>query len=521
MNWHKLVSKEYASRSFLTEVFNQLLVFALYFLALYLSSWVSNHLETVTQSSAIYLPAGVKLAFFVILPVRFWPMLWIASRLYASYVSVYYNGGWSFDLFHGFFQELTYMAIVYSFKKSRWPPKVTSNTGALSLILLAVISASFKWFLFSSAFEFTTWLKGKQVLQYQLNMTLGDLTGTLLVAPALLLLSQSYSRMFSRLHAVILLSLFALAFIYIVSYLNHSDLYPLLRLCSLLPVIWFSYKFGIKGAIASALVSNVLIVAQAGLTQDATNTYISQLFILANSVTGLLIGTATNELKIKNNQLQASNEKLTALLEKNKQLAKRMVTVQENERKYLSQELHDELGQNLTALKTDLTVLSIAQRNNENTLVEGLKENAKAMYDSVYQIMHHLRPRELDELGLEQALKEGRFKSLLSKASIKYIAEINLNSAISDEHQTAIYRICQEAVTNCIKHSTATKLRLSLAAHEQYIRLTIMDNGKTKTTQQESGGYGLSFIEERVIALGGTYTITEIDGFKIEVYFDI
>ncbi|MEL7386102.1 MAG: MASE1 domain-containing protein [Pseudomonadota bacterium] len=294
MNWHKLVSKEYASRSFLTEVFNQLLVFALYFLALYLSSWVSNHLETVTQSSAIYLPAGVKLAFFVILPVRLWPMLWIASRLYASYLSVYYNGGWSFDLFHGFFQELTYMAIVYSFKKSRWPPKVTSNSGALSLILLAVISASFKWFLFSSAFEFTTWLKGKQVLQYQLNMTLGDLTGTLLVAPALLLLSQSYSRMFSRHHAVILLSLFALALIYIVSYLNHSDLYPLLRLCSLLPVIWFSYKFGIKGAIASALVSNVLIVAQAGLTQDATNTYISQLFILANSVTGLLIGTATN-----------------------------------------------------------------------------------------------------------------------------------------------------------------------------------------------------------------------------------
>ena len=48
-----------------------------------------------------------------------------------------------------------------------------------------------------------------------------------------------------------------------------------------------------------------------------------------------------------------------------------------------------------------------------------------------------------------------------------------------------------------------------------------MDNGKTKTTLQESGGYGLSFIEERVIALGGTCTVTEIDGFKIEVYFDI
>ena len=135
--------------------------------------------------------------------------------------------------------------------------------------------------------------------------------------------------------------------------------------------------------------------------------------------------------------------------------------------------------------------------------------------------MHHLRPRELDELGLVQALKEGRFKSLLNKASINYIAEISLKSAISDEHQTAIYRICQEAVTNCIKHSTATELRLSLAAHKQYIHLNITDNGKAKATQQQSGGYGLSFIEERVIALDGTYTVTEIDGFKIEVHFGI
>ncbi|WP_249362669.1 MULTISPECIES: MASE1 domain-containing protein [unclassified Pseudoalteromonas] len=501
-------------------MFNQLLVFALYFLALYLSSWVSNHLETVAQSSAIYLPAGVKLAFFVIFPMRFWPMLWIASRLYASYLGVYYNNEWNFDLFHGFFQELTYMAIVHSFKKSRWPPKITSNSGALSLILLAVFSASFKWFLFSSAFEFTTWLEDKQVLHYQLNMTLGDLTGTLLVAPALLLISQSYTRMHSRYHAVILLSLLALAFLYIISYLSHPDLYPLLRLCSLLPVIWFSYKFGIKGAIASALVSNALIVAQAGLIQDATNTYISQLFILANSVTGLLIGTATNELKIKNNQLQASNEKLTALLEKNKQLAKRMVTVQENERKYLSQELHDELGQNLTALKTDLTILSIALGEKENSIISTLKYNAKDMYDSIYEIMHNLRPRELDDLGLELAVKAGKFKQILTKYNIEYQAVININSQISDEHQTAIYRICQEAVTNCVKHSDSSKLKIYLETSKNSIYLLIEDNGSAKAKSSNSGSYGLSFIEERVLALNGVSSIKSGDGYKIEVIFE-
>ncbi len=521
MNWRNCMPIHVNSVNVVIELSKQLLTFILYFVGLYCSSLISNHLETVAQSSAIYLPAGVKLAFFVIFPLRFWPILWFTSRLYAAYLGVYYNNEWDFDLFHGFLQELTYMAIVYGFKENRWPPKIDSNSGVLSLILLAVFTAAFKWFLFSSAFEFTTWLKDSQLLQYKLNMTLGDLTGALFIAPALLLLSNNYKRILSYYNSLILISLLTLTLIYLLIYVNHADLYSLLRLCSLLPIIWFSYKFGITGAISSAFVSNCLIVAEAAIVQDTTNTYISQLFIIANSVTGLLIGTATSELKLKNNQLQDSNEKLTALLEKNRQLAKRMVTVQENERKYLSQELHDELGQSLTALKTDLTVLSIEQQNDTSPLVAGLKENAKAMYDSVYQIMHHLRPRELDELGLEQALKNGRFKSLLNKSSINYKVELNLKTTLSDEHQTAIYRICQEAITNCIKHSTATELRLNLTANDTHIQLELKDNGTANGISCDSGGYGLSFIEERAIALGGKYTIDESDGYKIEVTFDL
>ncbi len=521
MNWRSPPFKSLNSISLMTELFKQLSILFIYFIALYFSSWVSNYLETVAQSSAIYLPAGIKLAFMVMMPSRFWPTLWLTSRLYAAYLGIYYNSEWEIDLFHGFLQELTYMAVIYSFKKSRWPPTINSNLGVISLILLASLTASIKWFLFSSAFEFTTWLAGKQLLQYKLNMALGDLSGALLLTPLFLLISKNYKTAFTQNKALISSSILILITIYIFTYLNRSDLYPLIRLCSLLPIIWFSHRLGVTGAILSAFVTNSLIITEAAIHQDVTNTYISQLFILANSVIGLLVGAATNELKLKNNELQENNKKLTALLQKNKQLAKRMVTVQENERKYLSQELHDELGQNLTALKTDLTVLSIAQRNKQSALVEGLQQNAKAMYDSVYQIMHHLRPRELDELGLELALKEGLFKSLLSKVSIQYEVEYTLEVTLSDNHQTAIYRICQEAITNCIKHSTATQLRINLTSIDNHISLVIHDNGTNKEKPTESGGYGLSLIEERVIALDGKYSIDERNGFKIEIIFKL
>ncbi|MEI8642379.1 hypothetical protein P4S68_20605 [Pseudoalteromonas sp. Hal099] len=73
------------------------------------------------------------------------------------------------------------------FKHSRWPPSINNSLGILSLILLCVASTSIKWFLFSSAFEFTNIQLAKELLQYQLNMCLGDITGSLLIAPFIML----------------------------------------------------------------------------------------------------------------------------------------------------------------------------------------------------------------------------------------------------------------------------------------------------------------------------------------------
>ncbi|MGO3848053.1 MAG: MASE1 domain-containing protein [Pseudoalteromonas prydzensis] len=520
MSWSRVISFTPPAANILRATTKQLTVCIAYLIALAAASWVSNHLETVPQSSAIFLPAGIKLAFVIIFPTRYWPMIWFASRLYAAYLGSFYTQQWHLNLFHGVWQEAIYFAIIFAFKHSRWPPTIKDSKGMLSLILLASVATASKWFLFASSFEFTSWLEGKQLLQYQLNMTLGDLTGSLFIAPFLILCANRYQRAFN-LQGGLKLAIAVIAFTLLVLaiYLLRPDIYSLLRLASLLPIIWFSYHFGITGAIFAAAAANGLIILEASISQDATNTYISQLFILTNAATSLLLGAAAAELRQKNKILTVTNLELRALLEKNQQLAIKMVNVQESERKHLSQELHDELGQNLTAFKTELAVLASMTDQRATDIVTALKQNANAMYDSVYHLMHYLRPRELDELGLAKALSQGKFKSLMHKEKMQYTTHLCLNKQLSEEHQIAIYRICQEAVTNCIKHSCASELVISLDSNSDLITLIIQDNGNTVTTASHSGGYGLAFIDERATALGGQCAFSNEQGFTITVTF--
>ncbi|MEI8642378.1 hypothetical protein P4S68_20600 [Pseudoalteromonas sp. Hal099] len=90
--------------------------------------------------------------------------------------------------------------------------------------------------------------------------------------------------------------------------LRPRHLSSLLRLASLLPIIWFSYRFGIVGAITSATLINALIIVEAIITDKASNTYISQLFILANAITSMVLGAAITELKSKNVELKKLTE---------------------------------------------------------------------------------------------------------------------------------------------------------------------------------------------------------------------
>jgi two-component system sensor histidine kinase UhpB len=116
---------------------------------------------------------------------------------------------------------------------------------------------------------------------------------------------------------------------------------------------------------------------------------------------------------------------------------------------------------------------------------------------------------------------QGRLKSLLNQANISFEVSFTLEQALSKEHEIAVYRICQEAVTNCIKHSNANLLTINIESSEHFSELEIRDNGDSVKLTDNTGHYGLAFMQERSMALGGSFEVINDGGFTIKVKLPI
>jgi signal transduction histidine kinase len=199
------------------------------------------------------------------------------------------------------------------------------------------------------------------------------------------------------------------------------------------------------------------------------------------------------------------------------QLLQRLLTVQEEERKRISRELHDQMGQNLTALLIGLKALpqtESASGTGTPQSFQQLQQLTESMMEQVHRLAWELRPPSLDNLGLEAALRQ-------------YIEEWSQNSRIAAELifqagtrkqrlatdlETMLYREIQEALTNVQRHSHATKVDVILKLNRTEVHAIIEDNGigfqpngdHTATLVGHSDGLGLVGMRERVELLGGS-----------------
>ena len=188
-------------------------------------------------------------------------------------------------------------------------------------------------------------------------------------------------------------------------------------------------------------------------------------------------------------------------------LSARLVEAQEAERRSLSRELHDEVGQSLSAVLVELRnlVAGLSVRAEEQTraqaeVIKGLVEGS---IRSIRNMALLLRPSMLDDLGLIPALKwQAREVSKRTSMEVSVATEL-ASEDLSDEHRTCIYRIVQEALHNCSRHSNATTVRVRVQQKTGVLLLSIQDDGKGFDVHQ-SKGLGLLGIEERVAQLGGT-----------------
>jgi signal transduction histidine kinase len=193
-----------------------------------------------------------------------------------------------------------------------------------------------------------------------------------------------------------------------------------------------------------------------------------------------------------------------------KRLSTELVSAQEIERRRISRELHDEVGQVLSAIMLGLGNLRSAVRDNNSIeafrqlqLVEDMTErNARV----VRNISLLLRPTMLDDLGLIPALKWlAREVSRTGPMAVDLLAESFVDD-IPEEHRTCVFRVVQEALRNAARHSGALQARVLVREENGFLRLSVQDDGKGFVPSLEAG-LGILGMQERVVSLSGTMTM--------------
>ncbi len=205
-----------------------------------------------------------------------------------------------------------------------------------------------------------------------------------------------------------------------------------------------------------------------------------------------------------------------SLLEGNRFLIHKSLAVQEEERRHLARELHDELGQCMTAIQADAELIQELSRNRDQkvtTSAEAIVSVSSRMYDVVHSMMQRLRPSVLDDLGLVAALEEevGAWQARFPHIDCSFTSSGEL-MGLGELINITLYRIVQESLTNIAKHANATRVTLQLARHEDSLTLSIEDNGCGMDTENPGRGLGLIGMRERVEALSGSLSVQSSPG---------
>jgi PAS domain S-box-containing protein len=234
----------------------------------------------------------------------------------------------------------------------------------------------------------------------------------------------------------------------------------------------------------------------------------SHLFLFNNHLTILSIARDITERKRTEEKLRRSSKLL-------RDLSTHLQSVREEERSVIAREIHDELGQVLTALKIQISLIANKLNNEQGLLKEkinSLLHLIDTSVESVQRISSQLRPGILDELGLIAAI-EWQVEEFIKLTNIFCTVMLpNDELKLDANKSTAVFRIFQEALTNIARHSEADKVNISLLTDQTNLYLEIKDNGKGITQDQikDYRSLGLHGMEERAMVFGGR---VYVDGF--------
>jgi two-component system, NarL family, sensor histidine kinase UhpB len=199
-------------------------------------------------------------------------------------------------------------------------------------------------------------------------------------------------------------------------------------------------------------------------------------------------------------------------LQENRELTQMIQSHIEEERRSIARELHDELGQSITAIKSiGLSILQRHERDDEQVSEAArlIVDTAGRMYDAVHEMIPRLRPFALDSFGLSDALSDlaGEWRTRHPEVELRLHIDEPLPE-LDDAVTTCVYRIVQEALINALRHAAASRIVVSVRAEAGELVARIDDNGVgLSPAWEQPGHYGVRGMRERAAALGGIFEL--------------
>jgi len=205
----------------------------------------------------------------------------------------------------------------------------------------------------------------------------------------------------------------------------------------------------------------------------------------------------------------AAEAAMQLAVQQNRELVRRLLRLQEDERSRIARELHDELAQECVGIRVEAAAIEDEARARQLPGVAGgaraIRDAVDRLHGTVRDMLTRLRPPVLDALGLEASLR-ALASGWSQRHGIACSVEVDAGcEGLADEARVALYRVAQEALTNVARHAGAAHVQLALAAQQGgELLLTLDDDGRGMPAAGPRGGLGLLGMAERVAALGGS-----------------
>jgi signal transduction histidine kinase len=264
------------------------------------------------------------------------------------------------------------------------------------------------------------------------------------------------------------------------------------------------------------------VIGTLGLTRDRYGSpYTSDDQVLLQDIADRAALTIQNARLFE--QIEGARERLEAL-------SHRLLEVQEAERRALTSELHDRVGQNLTGLSINLQNLKASLSQQVAQELAAKFDDAQALVQDtsrqIRDIMAELHLPELEDYGLAAAL-EIYAERAAARGNLELIASLpDLDPPrLPSDVRATLFRAAQEAISNVLKHANATQLGVSLEGRDGRVRLKVEDNGQgfepDLVSQKEERTWGLQIMQERIESIGGKIQIESKPGQGTHVVFEI